>query len=66
MNIALGDCIEPKYSKSKFFPLLQAILNELLSYMLPVGEFTENFDKAAGSGTAIFTDKAIQAYFRSV
>ena len=30
------------------------------------GEFTENIDKAGGSGTAVFTDKAIQAYFRSM
>ena len=26
------------------------------------GEFTENIDKAAGAGTAVFTAKAIEVY----
>lgn len=50
------------YISEHFYKCSKEILNGLGKMYASGGEFTENIDKAAGSGTAVFTAKAIEIY----
>ncbi|MDD5901174.1 MAG: MerR family transcriptional regulator [Lachnospiraceae bacterium] len=50
------------YISEHFYKCSNEILNGLGKMYASGGEFTENIDKAAGSGTAVFVAKAIEIY----
>ena len=50
------------YITEHFYTCTKEILNGLGKMYSAGGEFTENIDKAGGSGTAVFTAKAIEVY----
>ena len=50
------------YITEHFYNCSPQILSSLGKMYSGGGEFTENIDKAGGTGTAEFTDKAIQVY----
>lgn len=50
------------YITEHFYKCSNEILNGLGKMYASDGEFTENIDKAAGSGTAVFVAKAIEIY----
>ena len=50
------------YISEHFYECSREILNGLGKLYASGGEFTENIDKAAGSGTAVFVAKAIAIY----
>ena len=50
------------YITEHFYKCSNEILNDLGKMYASGGEFTENIDKAAGSGTAVFVAKAIEHY----
>ena len=50
------------YISEHFYKCSNEILNCLGQMYASGGEFTENIDKAAGSGTAVFVAKAIEIY----
>ena len=50
------------YITEHFYKCSDQILNDLGKMYASGGEFTENIDKAAGSGTAVFVAKAIEIY----
>ncbi|MDE6251376.1 MAG: MerR family transcriptional regulator [Lachnospiraceae bacterium] len=50
------------YISEHFYKCSKEILNGLGKMYASGGEFTENIDKAAGSGTALFAAKAIEIY----
>ncbi len=50
------------YISEHFYECSREILNSLGKLYASGGEFTENIDKAAGSGTAVFVAKAIAIY----
>ena len=50
------------YITEHFYNCSTQILSSLGKMYSGGGEFTENIDKAGGTGTAEFTDKAIQVY----
>ncbi len=50
------------YISEHFYKFSNQILNGLGKMYASGGEFTENIDKAAGSGTAVFVAKAIDIY----
>lgn len=50
------------YITEHFYECSNEILNGLGKIYASGGEFTENIDKAAGSGTAVFVSKAIEFY----
>ena len=50
------------YISEHFYECSREILNGLGKLYASGGEFTENIDKAAGSGTAVFVAKAIEIY----
>ena len=50
------------YITEHFYTCTKEILNGLGKMYSAGGEFTENIDKAGGSGTAEFTAKAIEVY----
>lgn len=50
------------YISEHFYECSREILNGLGKLYASDGEFTENIDKAAGSGTAVFVAKAIEIY----
>ncbi|MGN0378275.1 MAG: MerR family transcriptional regulator [Butyrivibrio sp.] len=50
------------YISEHFYKCSNEILNCLVQMYASGGEFTENIDKAAGSGTAVFVAKAIEIY----
>ncbi|MBD5134687.1 MAG: MerR family transcriptional regulator [Lachnospiraceae bacterium] len=50
------------YISEHFYKCSKEILKGLGKMYASGGEFTENIDKAAGSGTAVFTAKAIEIY----
>ena len=50
------------YISEHFYECSREILNGLGKLYASNGEFTENIDKAAGSGTAVFVAKAIAIY----
>ena len=50
------------YISEHFYECSKEILNGLGKLYASNGEFTENIDKAAGSGTAVFVAKAIAIY----
>ena len=50
------------YISEHFYKRSNEILNCLGQMYASGGEFTENIDKAAGSGTAVFVAKAIEIY----
>ena len=50
------------YISAHFYKCSNEILNGLGKMYASGGEFTENIDKAAGSGTAVFVAKAIEIY----
>ncbi len=50
------------YISEHFYQCSKEILKELGKMYASGGEFTENIDKAAGSGTAVFAAKAIEIY----
>ena len=52
------------YISEHFYKCSNEILMELGQMYASGGEFTENIDKAAGAGTAVFTAKAIEVYCR--
>ena len=49
-------------SQSIFIKCSGKILNDLGKMYASGGEFTENIDKVAGSGTAVFVAKTIEIY----
>ena len=50
------------YITEHFYTCTKEILNGLGKMYSAGGEFTENIDRAGGSGTAVFTAKAIEVY----
>ncbi|MDY3828872.1 MAG: MerR family transcriptional regulator [Clostridium sp.] len=52
------------YISEHFYKCSNEILMGLGQMYASGGEFTENIDKAAGAGTAVFTAKAIEVYCR--
>ena len=52
------------YISENFYNCTNQILKGLGEMYVSGGEFTENIDKAAGSGTAVFAAKAIEIYCR--
>ena len=50
------------YITEHFYKCSNEILNDLGKMYASGGEFTENIDKAAGAGTAVFVAKAIEIY----
>ena len=50
------------YITEHFYKCSNEILNDLGKMYASGGEFTENIDKAAGAGTAVFVAKAIESY----
>ncbi len=52
------------YITEHFYTCTKEILSGLGKMYSAGGEFTENIDKAGGSGTAVFTAKAIEVYCR--
>ena len=50
------------YITEHFYKCSNEILNNLGKMYASGGEFTENIDKAAGAGTAVFVAKAIESY----
>lgn len=50
------------YITEHFYKCSKEVLQELGKMYASNGEFTENIDRAAGSGTAVFTAKAIEIY----
>ena len=52
------------YITEHFYTCTKEILNGLGKMYSAGGEFTENIDRAGGSGTAEFTAKAIEVYCR--
>ena len=50
------------YITEHFYTCTKEILNGLGKMYSAGGEFTENIDKAGGSGTAVFTSEAIEVY----
>ena len=51
------------YISDHFYKCSNEVLKGLGAMYASGGEFTENIDKAAGSGTAVFVAKAIESYF---
>ena len=50
------------YITEHFYKCSGKILNDLGKMYASGGEFTENIDKVAGSGTAVFVAKTIEIY----
>ena len=50
------------YITEHFYKCSNEILNGLGKMYAAGGEFTENIDKAAGTGAAVFVAKAIESY----
>lgn len=50
------------YITEHFYKCSGKILNDLGKMYASGGEFTENIDKVAGSGTAVFVGKTVEIY----